>query len=112
MEPMTMRDKPPIAAEVVISIDTPCAECGKGGAAQNGICLGCTSKALGGGRMRSKAGRAVQSRFRALKTDAPSALRATEEDRTVELGSNTANEDLRRRAMGLKDLLEIGRAHV
>ena len=102
---MTVKDKPPLDA-VVISMDTPCAECGKGGAAPNGICLGCTNKAMGGGRMRSKAGRAVQSRFRALKTEAQSASRSTQEDRTLDLGSYTANEDLRRRAMGLKGLLD------
>jgi len=103
---MTVKDKPPTDATIVISMDTPCAECGRGGATGNGLCLGCTSKAIGGRRMRSDAGRAVQSRFRAVKSEARSVLRATEEDRTVELGSNTANEDLKRRATALKEKLD------
>lgn len=87
----------PIGAEITINMDTPCAECGEGGAAESGICLACTNKAINGGRMRSEAGQAVQARFRA-------ATRAKEN--SMELGSNTANEDLRRRATALKDKLD------
>lgn len=96
----------PTEATIVVNIDTPCAECGEGGATGNGICLACMGKAIGGRRMRSDAGRAVHSRFRALKGEAQSVSRSKQEDRTVELRSNTANEDLRRRATALKEKLD------
>jgi hypothetical protein len=52
---------------VTINLDKKCAECGKGGAAENGICLHCTNKAIQGKRMNSAQGRAVAARFDALK---------------------------------------------
>lgn len=49
---------------ITINMDKKCAECGKGGAAESGICLSCTSKAITGRTMRSEVGRAVQRRNR------------------------------------------------
>lgn len=50
-----------------IDLDKKCAECGKGGAAESGICLACATKAIQGKPMRSEVGRAVQRRFRSFK---------------------------------------------
>ena len=50
-----------------VNMDKKCVECGKGGAVDSGICLGCTTKALRDKPMRSAAGRAVQARFRSMK---------------------------------------------
>lgn len=47
-----------------VNMDKKCVECGKGGAVDSGICLGCTSKALGGKPMKSQIGKAVAKRFR------------------------------------------------
>lgn len=52
---------------ITINMDKKCAECGKGGAADNGICLKCTTKAMGPNPMRSAQGRQVQQRWRALR---------------------------------------------
>jgi hypothetical protein len=49
---------------ITVSLDKKCAECGKGGAVDSGICLGCTSKAISGKPMRSPIGRAVALRFK------------------------------------------------
>ena len=49
-----------------INLDKKCAECGsdKAGVADNGLCLGCTTKALRGfKKMKSAQGRAVAARF-------------------------------------------------
>jgi hypothetical protein len=43
-----------------IDMDKKCAECRKGGAAQNGICLQCMTKAIGHKPMKSSQGQAVQ----------------------------------------------------
>lgn len=44
-----------------INMDAACAECGEKGAAQNGLCLGCTNKALNGkGRVKSGPALAVR----------------------------------------------------
>lgn len=101
-----MNDKPEMAADIVINLDTPCAECGQGGAAESGICLGCTARALNGGRMKSEAGRNLQYRHAEDVLQARRAVARAKEDRTVELGSNTANEDLRTRAQRLRDVLD------
>jgi hypothetical protein len=51
---------------ITINMDRLCPECGKGGACDNGICLGCTTKAMNPkAKMRSAAGRAVQERSNA-----------------------------------------------
>lgn len=47
-----------------VHLDKKCAECGKGGAVDSGICIGCTSKAISGKPMRSAKGRAVALRFK------------------------------------------------
>lgn len=47
---------------ITINLDAKCAECGRGGAAASGICLRCTSKALGPKPLKSAIGRAVQRR--------------------------------------------------
>lgn len=49
---------------ITIDLDKKCVECGKGGAAQSGICLGCTTKMIQGKPMKSEIGRAMQQRFR------------------------------------------------
>jgi len=52
-----------------IDLDARCAECRKSGAgvAPNGLCLGCTTKAIKGKPMQSAEGRAVAARFGELK---------------------------------------------
>lgn len=50
-------------ATITVDMDKKCAECGKGGAVDNGLCLGCTTKAIAGEAMKSKIGKAVQGRF-------------------------------------------------
>lgn len=45
---------------VNVNMDAKCAECRKGGATQNGLCLSCTAKAMGPKRMKSARGLAVQ----------------------------------------------------
>lgn len=54
---------------ITINLDKKCAECGsnKAGVAANGLCLGCTSKAIKGKRMKSAQGAAVAARFDELK---------------------------------------------
>lgn len=48
-----------------INMDRRCAECGKqAGVAENGLCLGCVSKAVQGKPMRSDVGKAVAARVR------------------------------------------------
>jgi hypothetical protein len=49
-----------------IDMDRKCAECGKGGAADSGLCLTCASKTLADKPMRSAIGRAVQRRTQEL----------------------------------------------
>lgn len=51
---------------ITVNMDKKCAECGKGGAADNGICLACTGKAISGKPMRSATGRAVAARVNDL----------------------------------------------
>lgn len=46
-----------------IDMDRKCAECGKGGAADSGICLTCATRAMSGRTMRSQIGKAVQYRI-------------------------------------------------
>jgi hypothetical protein len=46
-----------------VDLDSKCAECGKGGSCANGLCLGCTAKALAGKPMKSKVGKAVQDKI-------------------------------------------------
>jgi hypothetical protein len=50
------------ATTIEISMDAKCAECGKGGACQNGLCLGCTTKAISQRTMKSAIGQAVKQR--------------------------------------------------
>ena len=52
---------------IKIDMDKKCVECGKGGAVDSGICLGCTSRALSGKPMKSPAGRMVALRFHDMK---------------------------------------------
>jgi hypothetical protein len=52
------------APTVTVHLDRKCAECGKGGAVDSGICLGCTNKAIRGTPMKSPTGRAVQERWK------------------------------------------------
>jgi hypothetical protein len=49
---------------VSIDLDKKCAECGKDGACQSGICLKCTSKMMFGKKpMKSAYGRGLQRQF-------------------------------------------------
>lgn len=52
-----------------INLDKKCAECGKPGAAANGICLGCLTKAIQGKSMKSGTGKAAQRRARETLED-------------------------------------------
>ncbi|MBT9174569.1 MAG: hypothetical protein DDT22_00229 [candidate division WS2 bacterium] len=47
-------------------MDRKCQECGKGGATESGICLGCANQALAGKPMKSQAGKIVQDRFKKI----------------------------------------------
>ena len=53
---------------ISIDLDKKCEECRHSGAAENGLCLPCTTKAIQGKPMTSYAGRAVASRFRRKAT--------------------------------------------
>jgi uncharacterized protein (UPF0335 family) len=55
-----MTDKIPT---ITVDMDKLCAECGQGGAVDNGLCMACTTKAIAGEKMASKTGKAVQQRF-------------------------------------------------
>lgn len=50
-------------ATITVDMDKKCAECGNPGAVDNGLCMGCTTKAIAGEAMKSKIGKAVQGRF-------------------------------------------------
>ncbi len=45
---------------ITIDMDKKCAECGKGGAVGNGLCLSCTTKAIRREPMKTATGKAVQ----------------------------------------------------
>lgn len=47
-----------------IDLEKRCVECGGPGALANTLCMGCTGKAIRGGRMKSPAGRDVAARAR------------------------------------------------
>lgn len=47
---------------VTIDLDKKCAECRKGGACQNGLCMKCTGNAMFGKAMKSEIGKAVAAR--------------------------------------------------
>jgi hypothetical protein len=49
-----------------INMNNKCAECAKGGAVQNGLCLSCTTKAMRDQPMKSWQGQAVQARMAAM----------------------------------------------
>jgi len=51
---------------LTINMDKKCAECGKPGAANSGICMRCATKAISGKTMKSPQGRAVQQRMAAI----------------------------------------------
>lgn len=51
-----------------IDMDAKCAECKKGGATPNQLCLSCTTRAAKPTpRMRSEAGRIVQDRWKTIR---------------------------------------------
>jgi hypothetical protein len=56
-----MNDKIPT---ITINLDAKCVECRKSGAAQSGICLSCTTRAIQGRAMKTDVGRAVAARFK------------------------------------------------
>lgn len=49
--------------EITVDGNKKCAECGKSGATENGLCLACILKAVDGKKMCSETGKAVQKRF-------------------------------------------------
>lgn len=49
-----------------VDMDRKCPECGKGGATQNGLCLGCITKSMRGRPMKSDLGRAHQKQIGAV----------------------------------------------
>lgn len=53
-----------VTVHVNVDMDKNCAECGKGGAVQNGLCIKCTAKAFGAKPMKSAVGRAVQAHIK------------------------------------------------
>lgn len=55
---------------ITIDMGKKCAECGKGGAANSGLCMGCTARAVRGLRMRSARGRYVQKHIKKIVTEA------------------------------------------
>lgn len=62
-----------------IDLDRKCAECGKGGAVDSGICLDCTIKAMGKARLKSPQAKAIRARMeKAAGSVAARAARATE----------------------------------
>ena len=48
---------------ITIDMDRRCAECHKGGATQNGLCLRCITRAVEGRVMRTRVGIEVQKRI-------------------------------------------------
>lgn len=53
-----------------VDLGKKCAECGKGGAAPNGLCLSCVNRAIRGKPMRSSAGRDVQQHWHTVVASA------------------------------------------
>lgn len=52
---------------ITVRTEVPCAECRKGGATDNSLCLPCTTAAMDESRaMRSIEGKAVQARWRGI----------------------------------------------
>lgn len=54
---------------ITIDMDKKCAECGRGGAVESGVCLKCTGKAIAGRAMKSASGRAVALRWQNLNRE-------------------------------------------
>jgi hypothetical protein len=52
-------------SSVTGDLDRKCAECGSSGAADNGLCLRCTTRVIQGQPMRSAPGQAVADNFAA-----------------------------------------------
>jgi uncharacterized protein (UPF0335 family) len=52
---------------ITVNLDKPCAECGKGGAVDNCLCLACTALAVAGRTMKSDEGKAVKARAHNLR---------------------------------------------
>lgn len=51
---------------ITIDMDRKCAECGKGGAVGNGLCLKCTTRAFNPKPMKTAVGRAVQANIKRM----------------------------------------------
>jgi len=52
---------------ITLDMDRKCDECRKGGAASSGLCLSCTTRAMGAKPMKSETGRLVRLRFNNLR---------------------------------------------
>lgn len=60
------------SATINVHVDVKCAECGKGGATDNLLCLRCTTRAMVPERnMKSAQGKAVQARWREIRARRP-----------------------------------------
>ena len=58
--------------QITIDMDKKCPECRKGGATQNGLCLGCITKSLVGKPMKSDLGRRHQAQIGRIAREARS----------------------------------------
>lgn len=54
-----------------IDLDKKCAECGKGGAVDSGICLACTIKVFGKAKLKSTQAQAIRARLRGARPATP-----------------------------------------
>lgn len=54
-----------------IDMDKRCAECRKGGACQNGLCLACTAKAIAQKPMKSATGKALAAHMLGIAKTPP-----------------------------------------
>lgn len=57
---------------ITIDLDARCDECRQEGRCQNGLCLRCTTKAMGTKPMKSATGRAVRERLRQMHSSSNS----------------------------------------
>ena len=71
-----------------INMDTPCKECGKGGATDNGLCLDCTAKRLIGGV------KGPRRTFKKIKVDNSTAFLELAYTERVKVGDRLCGNDM------------------
>lgn len=55
---------------ITINLDAKCAECGRGGRCGNGLCMGCTARAMNAkSKMKTAEGKAVQALWKGIAQD-------------------------------------------